>query len=169
MKLPLIQRKKYDAIQNKNLKLIKDKANLECNLDEIKLDYRSLMEEVIALKNDLTEKNNHIESLDKQINLAADFNDRAININCELTTKLAAAEKKIADLEFCLKECRFENRKAVDKLKIVNVVRKGLTNLVVAKDENGKMTIDETSQIITINTKDKVSAKKVYEFTRLLG
>ncbi len=28
MKLPFIQRKKFDAIQNKNLKLMRDKANL---------------------------------------------------------------------------------------------------------------------------------------------
>lgn len=32
MKLPFIQRKKYDAIQNKNMKLMKDKANLNTKL-----------------------------------------------------------------------------------------------------------------------------------------
>lgn len=32
MKLPFMQRKKYDAIQNKNMKLMKDKENLNTKL-----------------------------------------------------------------------------------------------------------------------------------------
>ena len=56
MKLPFILRKKYNAIQNKNLKLMNDKYDLESELYLLGLKYKDLKEEVKTLRNDLKEK-----------------------------------------------------------------------------------------------------------------
>ena len=116
MKLPFVSRKKYDAIQNKNIKLIKEKVNLEHVLDELDAENEGLLKDVINLKDDLKEK-------DKELDLAKQYNDIATNKVCELNTKLIAAttrneelEAKIKELEFCLNEVKKENYNAAIRL-----------------------------------------------------
>ncbi|MDU2199380.1 MAG: hypothetical protein E7E21_13340, partial [Peptostreptococcaceae bacterium] len=116
MKLPFILRKKYNAIQNKNLKLMNDKYDLESELYLLGLKYKDLKEEVKTLRNDLKEK-------DKELDLAKQYNDISTNKVCELNTKLIAAttkneelEVKIKELEFCLNEVKKENYNAAIRL-----------------------------------------------------
>ncbi|MBC5997957.1 hypothetical protein EAI30_13585 [Romboutsia ilealis] len=135
MKLPFVLRKKYDAIQNKNMKLMKDK--------------------------------------DKQLKLASEYSDTILNKNCELNTKLIAAETKneeletkIKELEFCLNDCKYENKKMIEKLKLTNIVKKQLSDLTELKDgKSGKRIIEGKSVLV----KDKVPGDKVYNLARLLG
>lgn len=165
MKLPFIQRKKYDAIQNKNIKLIKEKVNLEYVLDELDAENEGLLKDVINLKDDLKEKN-------KELDLAKQYNDIATNKVCELNTKLIAAttkneelEAKIKDLEFCLEEAKKENRKSLEIIKRTNIVKNLLVNLTTLKDIQGRVLIENGSVL----THSKVEGNKVYDITRLLG
>ncbi len=165
MKLPFIQRKKYDAIQNKNIKLIKEKVNLEYVLDELDAENEGLLKDVINLKDDLKEKN-------KELDLAEQYNDIATNKVCELNTKLIAAttrneelEAKIKELEFCLEEAKKENRKSLEIIKRTNIVKNLLINLTVLKDNQNRMLVEDSC----ILTREKVPANKVYEIVRLLG
>ena len=165
MKLPFIQRKKYDAIQNKNIKLIKEKVNLEYVLDDLDAENEGLLKDVINLKDDLKEKN-------KELDLAEQYNDIATNKVCELNTKLIAAttrneelEAKIKELEFCLEEAKKENRKSLEIIKRTNIVKNLLINLTVLKDNQNRMLVEDSC----ILTREKVPANKVYEIVRLLG
>ncbi len=165
MKLPFVSRKKYEEIVSKmhyefGVSLLK-----EDKINELKEDYMNLMEEIKNLKEDLKEKDNHIETLDKQVKLAADFNDRVTNLNCELVTKLATADKKIIDLEFCLGECKKENKNLTQVLKNSNLVKEMILRLIAKKDNKGKISYENRQLIIN----EKVSSKKVYEIARLLG
>lgn len=165
MKLPFVSRKKYDAIQNKNIKLIKEKVNLEYVLDELDAENEGLLKDVINLKDDLKEK-------DKELDLAKQYNDIATNKVCELNTKLIAAttkneelEAKIKELEFCLEETKKENRKSLEIIKRTNIVKNLLINLTVLKDNQNRMLVEDSC----ILTREKVPANKVYEIVRLLG
>ena len=99
MKLPFIQ-KKYDAIQNKNMKLMKDKANLNDDLEVSNNKFRKLAVDIIVL-----EKN--IKSKEDQLKLASEYSDGLLNKNCELNTKLIAATTKNEELEAKIKELEF--------------------------------------------------------------
>ena len=133
MKLPFVSRKKYDAIQNKNIKLIKEKVNLEYVLDELDAENEGLLKDVINLKDDLKEKN-------KELYLAKQYNDIATNKVCELNTKLIVVttkneelEAKIKDLEFCLEECKTANRKMTDIVKRTNIFKSQLEDMLLIK------------------------------------
>lgn len=165
MKLPFVSRKKYDAIQNKNIKLIKEKVNLEYVLDELDAENEGLLKDVINLKDDLKEK-------DKELDLAKQYNDIATNKVCELNTKLIVVttkneelEAKIKDLEFCLEEAKKENRKSLEIIKRTNIVKNLLVNLTTLKDIQGRVLIENGSVL----THSKVEGNKVYDITRLLG
>lgn len=165
MKLPFVSRKKYDAIQNKNIKLIKEKVNLEYVLDELDAENEGLLKDVINLKDDLKEKN-------KELYLAKQYNDIATNKVCELNTKLIVVttkneelEAKIKDLEFCLEEAKKENRKSLEIIKRTNIVKNLLVNLTTLKDIQGRVLIENGSVL----THSKVEGNKVYDITRLLG
>lgn len=165
MKLPFIQRKKIDAIQNKNLKLMRDKANLEADLDAMDSEYKALIEELTILKDDLKER-------DQELDLTIKYNDISTNKVCELNTKLIAAttkneelEAKIKELEFCLEEAKKENRKSLEIIKRTNIVKNLLINLTVLKDNQNRMLVEDSC----ILTREKVPANKVYEIVRLLG
>ena len=97
MKLPFVLRKKYDAIQNKNLKLMNNKSDLESEVYLLGLKYKDLKKEVKTLRNDLNEKS-------KELDLAKQYNDIATNKVCELNTKLIAATTKNEELEAKIKE-----------------------------------------------------------------
>ncbi len=60
MKLPFIQRKKYDAIQNKNMKLMKDKANLNDDLEVSNNKFRKLAVDRDYKKKDGTKETDFI-------------------------------------------------------------------------------------------------------------
>lgn len=165
MKLPFIQRKKYDAIQNKNLKLMNDKANLEADLDVIDLECKTLMEELTVLKENLKER-------DQELDLTIKYNDIATNKVCELNTKLIAEETKneqleakIKELEFCLEEAKKENRNSLEIIKRTNIVKNLLINLTTLKDVQGRVLIENGSVL----THSKVEGNKVYDIARLLG
>ena len=165
MKLPFIQRKKYDAIQNKNLKLMNDKANLEADLDVIDLECNALMEELTVLKENLKER-------DQELDLTIKYNDIATNKVCELNTKLIAEETKneqleakIKELEFCLEEAKKENRNSLEIIKRTNIVKNLLVNLTTIKDVQGRMLVEEGCVL----THSKVEGNKVYDIARLLG
>ena len=165
MKLPFIQRKKIDAIQNKNLKLMRDKANLEADLDAMDSEYKALIEELTILKDDLKER-------DQELDLTIKYNDISTNKVCELNTKLIVEETKneqleakIKELEFCLEEAKKENRKSLEIIKRTNIVKNLLINLTVLKDNQNRMLVEDSC----ILTREKVPANKVYEIVRLLG
>ncbi|SCI24331.1 Uncharacterised protein [uncultured Clostridium sp.] len=165
MKLPFIQRKKYDAIQNKNLKLMKDKANLEADLDVMDSECKALMEELTILKEDLKER-------DQELDLTIKYNDIATNKVCELNTKLIAEETKneqleakIKELEFCLEEAKKENRNSIEIIKRTNIVKNLLVNLTTIKDVQGRILVEEGRVL----THSKVEGNKVYDIARLLG
>lgn len=165
MKLPFVLRKKYDAIQNKNLKLMNNKSDLESEVYLLGLKYKDLKKEVKTLRNDLNEKS-------KELDLAKQYNDIATNKVCELNTKLIAAttkneelEAKIKDLEFCLEEAKKENRKSLEIIKRTNIVKNLLVNLTTLKDIQGRVLIENGSVL----THSKVEGNKVYDITRLLG
>lgn len=187
MKLPFIQRKKYDAIQNKNMKLMKDKANLNDDLEVSNNELKKLVVENLALKKTISDK-------EKQLKLANEYSDSLLNKNCELNTKLVADETKneelkyklteackdidflestnkelkdkIKELEFCLEETKKENRKSIEIIKRTNIVKNLLVNLTVFKDEKNRMLIDDDGRVLTRKT---VEANKVYDISRLLG
>lgn len=165
MKLPFVSRKKYEEIVSKMHYEVGNSLLKQDKINELKEDYMDLMEEIKNLKEDLKEKDNHIETLDKQVELAADFNDRVTNINCELVTKLATADKKIIDLEFCLEETKKENRNSVEIIKRTNIVKNLLINLTALKDNEGRILVEDKC----ILTHRKVEGNKVYEIARLLG
>lgn len=165
MKLPFIQRKKYDAIQNKNIKLMKDKENLNYDLEVSNNKFGKLAVDIIVL-----EKN--IKSKEDQLKLASEYSDELLNKNCELNTKLIAAttkneelEAKIKELEFCLEEAKKENRKSLEIIKRTNIVKNLLVNLTTLKDIQGRVLIENGSVL----THSKVEGNKVYDITRLLG
>ena len=148
MKLPFILRKKYNAIQNKNLKLMNDKYDLESELYLLGLKYKDLKEEVKTLRNDLKEK-------DKELDLAKQYNDISTNKVCELNTKLIAAttkneelEVKIKELEFCLNEVKKENYNAVIRLSKDISVATVIKNVCCDK-ANVKFTKDNIFELAT--------------------
>lgn len=165
MKLSFIQRKKYDAIQNKNLKLMRDKANLEADLDAMDSEYKALIEELTILKDDLKER-------DQELDLTIKYNDISTNKVCELNTKLIVEETKnkqleakIKELEFCLEEAKKENRNSLAIIKRTNIVKNLLVNLTTLKDVQGRVLIENGSVL----THSKVEGNKVYDIARLLG
>lgn len=148
MKLPFILRKKYNAIQNKNLKLMNDKYDLESELYLLGLKYKDLKEEVKTLRNDLKEK-------DKELDLAKQYNDISTNKVCELNTKLIAAttkneelEVKIKELEFCLNEVKKENYNAAIRLSKDISVATVIKNVCCDK-ANVKFTKDNIFELAT--------------------
>ena len=148
MKLPFVLRKKYDAIQNKNMKLMKDKNDLESELYLLGLKYKDLKEEVKTLRNDLNEKS-------KELDLAKQYNDIATNKVCELNTKLIAAttkneelEVKIKELEFCLNEVKKENYNAAIRLSKDISVATVIKNVCCDK-ANVKFTKDNIFELAT--------------------
>lgn len=148
MKLPFIQRKKYDAIQNKNLKLMNDKSDLESEVYLLGLKYKDLKEEVKTLRNDLNEKS-------KELDLAKQYNDIATNKVCELNTKLIAAttkneelKAKIKELEFCLNEVKKENYNAAIRLSKDISVATVIKNVCCDK-ANIKFTKDNIFELAT--------------------
>ena len=148
MKLPFILRKKYNAIQNKNLKLMNDKYDLESELYLLGLKYKDLKEEVKTLRNDLKEK-------DKELDLAKQYNDISTNKVCELNTKLIAAttkneelEVKIKELEFCLNEVKKENYNAATRLSKDISVATVIKNVCCDK-ANVKFTKDNIFELAT--------------------
>lgn len=148
MKLPFVSRKKYDAIQNKNIKLIKEKVNLEYVLDELDAENEGLLKDVINLKDDLKEKN-------KELYLAKQYNDIATNKVCELNTKLIVVttkneelEAKIKDLEFCLNEVKKENYNAARRLSKDISVATVIKNVCCDKT-NVKFTKDNIFELAT--------------------
>ncbi|SCI10344.1 Uncharacterised protein [uncultured Clostridium sp.] len=165
MKLPFIQRKKFDAIQNKNLKLMRDKANLKTNIDAMDLECKALIEELTVLREDLKERN-------QELDLTIKYNDISTNKVCELNTKLIAEETKneeledkIKELEFCLEEAKKENRNSIEIIKRTNIVKNLLVNLTTLKDVQGRVLIENGSVL----THSKVEGNKVYDIARLLG
>ena len=148
MKLPFILRKKYNAIQNKNLKLMNDKYDLESELYLLGLKYKDLKEEVKTLRNDLKEK-------DKELDLAKQYNDISTNKVCERNTKLIAAttkneelEVKIKELEFCLNEVKKENYNAAIRLSKDISVATVIKNVCCDK-ANVKFTKDNIFELAT--------------------
>lgn len=148
MKLPFILRKKYNAIQNKNLKFMNDKYDLESELYLLGLKYKDLKEEVKTLRNDLKEK-------DKELDLAKQYNDISTNKVCELNTKLIAAttkneelEVKIKELEFCLNEVKKENYNAAIRLSKDISVATVIKNVCCDK-ANVKFTKDNIFELAT--------------------
>ena len=148
MKLPFIQRKKYDAIQNKNLKLMNNKSDLESEVYLLGLKYKDFKKEVKTLRNDLNEKS-------KELDLAKQYNDIATNKVCELNTKLIAAttkneelEAKIKELEFCLNEVKKENYNAAIRLSKDISVATVIKNVCCDK-ANIKFTKDNIFELAT--------------------
>ncbi|RDY22858.1 hypothetical protein CHF27_011090 [Romboutsia maritimum] len=94
MKLPFILRKTHDKEMDK---LVQAK-------DEIKGWYMDLMDEVIALRKINVEKQNKINMQDKVIDKLETTNCEVIMDKFRTETELKEAEKKIQDLEWCLKE-----------------------------------------------------------------
>ena len=139
MKLPFVSRKKYDAIQNKNIKLIKEKVNLEYVLDELDAENEGLLKDVINLKDDLKEKN-------KELYLAKQYNDIATNKVCELNTKLIVVTTK--NLEFCLNEVKKENYNAARRVSKDISVATVIKNVCCDKT-NVKFTKDNIFELAT--------------------
>lgn len=148
MKLPFVSRKKYDAIQNKNMKLMKDKANLNDDLEVSNNKYRKLAVDITVL-----EKN--IKSKEDQLKLASEYSDELLNKNCELNTKLIAAttkneelKAKIKELEFCLNEVKKENYNAAIRLSKDISVATVIKNVCCDK-ANVKFTKDNIFELAT--------------------
>ena len=148
MKLPFVLRKKYDAIQNKNLKLMNNKSDLESEVYLLGLKYKDFKKEVKTLRNDLNEKS-------KELDLAKQYNDIATNKVCELNTKLIAAttkneelKAKIKELEFCLNEVKKENYNAAIRLSKDISVATVIKNVCCDK-ANIKFTKDNIFELAT--------------------
>lgn len=142
------------------------------SLFRLRKNYEETLKEMNNIRKKLQEKEAHIDSLDKQINFASQYNSKVTSDNCELVNKLAESdrkieeyEKKIKDLEFCLGECKAANRKMTDIVKITNLVKQQMKDMLLIKDKKDKMVIVDGK----IQVYKKVDGVKCYELIRLLG
>lgn len=142
------------------------------SLFRLRKNYEETLKEMNNLIKKLQEKEAHIDSLDKQINFASQYNNKVTSDNCELVNKLAEAdrkieeyEKKIKDLEFCLDECKLANGKMTEIVKRTNLVKQQMKDMLLIKDKKDKMVIVDGK----IQVYKKVDGVKCYELIRLLG
>ena len=142
------------------------------SLFRLRKNYEETLKEMNNLRKKLEEKDDYIDTLEKQVNFAAQYNDKVTNNNCELVNKLAVSdrkneenEKKIKDLEFCLEECKIANRKMTDIVKRTNIFKSQLEDMLLIRNKEGKMTIVDGK----IQVNKKVNGVKCYELIRLLG
>lgn len=124
MKLPIVLRKTYEDAERSYLKIIKDK-NLR--ISELKYDNSELINELLEIKTDrkrikgwymdlqgqVTELLADINGKEKELELAKQYIDKKDTAICEFNIKLIAADKKlenkdkkIQELEFCLREAK---------------------------------------------------------------
>ena len=142
------------------------------SLFRLRKNYEETLKEMNNLRKKLEEKDDYIDTLEKQVNFAAQYNDKVTNNNCELVNKLAVSdrkneenEKKIKDLEFCLEECKTANRKMTDIVKRTNIFKSQLEDMLLIRNKEGKMTIVYGK----IQLNKKIDGVKCYEVIRLLG
>jgi hypothetical protein len=142
------------------------------SLFRLRKNYEETLKEMNNLRKKLEEKDDYIDTLEKQVNFAAQYNDKVTNNNCELVNKLAVSdrkneenEKKIKDLEFCLEECKTANRKMTDIVKRTNIFKSQLEDMLLIRNKEGKMTIVDGK----IQVNKKIDGVKCYEVIRLLG
>ncbi len=142
------------------------------SLFRLRKNYEETLKEMNNLRKKLEEKDDYIDTLEKQVNFAAQYNDKVTNNNCELVNKLAVSdrkneenEKKIKDLEFCLEECKIANRKMTDIVKRTNIFKSQLEDMLLIRNKEGKMTIVDGK----IQVNKKIDGVKCYEVIRLLG
>lgn len=142
------------------------------SLFRLRKNYEETLKEMNNLRKKLEEKDDYIDTLEKQVNFAAQYNDKVTNNNCELVNKLAVSdrkneenEKKIKDLEFCLEECKIANRKMTDIVKRTNIFKSQLENMLLIKNKEGKRIIVDGK----IQVNKKIDVVKCYEVVRLLG
>lgn len=142
------------------------------SLFRLRKNYEETLKEMNNLRKKLEEKDDYIDTLEKQVNFAAQYNDKITNNNCDLVNKLAVSdrkneenEKKIKDLEFCLEECKLANGKMTDIVKRTNIVRAQLEDMLLIRNKEGKMTIVDGK----IQVNKKIDGVKCYEVVRLLG
>lgn len=142
------------------------------SLFRLRKNYEETLKEMNNLRKKLEEKDDYIDTLEKQVNFAAQYNDKVTNNNCELVNKLAVSdrkneenEKKIKDLEFCLEECKIANRKMTDIVKRTNIFKSQLEDMLLIRNKEGKMTIVDGK----IQVNKKIDGVKCYEVVRLLG
>ena len=142
------------------------------SLFRLRKNYEETLKEMNNLRKKLEEKDDYIDTLEKQVNFAAQYNDKVTNNNCELVNKLAVSdrkneenEKKIKDLEFCLEECKTANRKMADIVKRTNIFKSQLEDMLLIRNKEGKMTIVDGK----IQVNKKIDGVKCYEVIRLLG
>lgn len=142
------------------------------SLFRLRKNYEETLKEMNNLRKKLEEKDDYIDTLEKQVNFAAQYNDKVTNNNCELVNKLAVSdrkneenEKKIKDLEFCLEECKTANRKMTDIVKRTNIFKSQLEDMLLIRNKEGKMTIVDGK----IQVNKKIDGVKCYEVVRLLG
>ena len=142
------------------------------SLFRLRKNYEETLKEMNNLRKKLQEKEDHIDSLNKQINFASQYNNKVTSDNCELVNKLAEAdrkneeyEKKIKDLEFCLDECKLANMKMTEIVKRTNLVKQQMKDMLLIKDKKDKMVIVDGK----IQVYKKVDGVKCYELIRLLG
>ena len=141
-------------------------------LFRLRKNYEETLKEMNNLRKKLEEKDDYIDTLEKQVNFAAQYNDKVTNNNCELVNKLAVSdrkneenEKKIKDLEFCLEECKLANGKMTEIVKRTNLVKQQMKDMLLIKDKKDKMVIIDGK----IQVYKKVDGVKCYELIRLLG
>lgn len=132
------------------------------SLFRLRKNYEETLKEMNNLRKKLEEKDDYIDTLEKQVNFAAQYNDKVTNNNCELVNKLAVSdrkneenEKKIKDLEFCLEECKIANRKMTDIVKRTNIFKSQLEDMLLIRNKEGKMTIVDGK--IQVNKKNRWS------------
>lgn len=142
------------------------------SLFRLRKNYEETLKEMNNLRKKLEEKDDYIDTLEKQVNFAAQYNDKVTNNNCELVNKLAVSdrkneenEKKIKDLEFCLEECKIANKKMTDIVKRTNIFKSQLEDMLLIRNKEGKMTIVDGK----IQVNKKIDGVKCYEVVRLLG
>ena len=142
------------------------------SLFRLRKNYEETLKEMNNLRKKLEEKDDYIDTLEKQVNFAAQYNDKVTNNNCEVVNKLAVSdrkneenEKKIKDLEFCLEECKTANRKMTDIVKRTNIFKSQLEDMLLIRNKEGKMTIVDGK----IQVNKKIDGVKCYEVIRLLG
>ena len=142
------------------------------SLFRLRKNYEETLKEMNNLRKKLEEKDDYIDTLEKQVNFAAQYNDKITNNNCELVNKLAVSdrkneenEKKIKDLEFCLEECKIANRKMTDIVKRTNIFKSQLEDMLLIRNKEGKMKIVDGK----IQVNKKIDGVKCYEVIRLLG
>ena len=118
------------------------------------------------------ELENKVEDLECTIKTAEkineDLNNRIDELEEELTSvyeDLHKIGKEKEELEFCLNECKKENRNSVGFIKRTNLIKDQLLNMVLVKDKEGKMIVDEDG----ISVHKKLDGVKIYDLVRLLG